>query len=98
MKPDKQVKAEFRQIASKEPQKHYPVEPLKALGFSRAQCTDCKKFFWSIAASTVCGDPACSGGYRFVGDSLQKNSLITWVHGRLFGTFSKNAATLSTRL
>ncbi|MBI2598530.1 MAG: alanine--tRNA ligase [Candidatus Diapherotrites archaeon] len=73
MKTDKQVKADFREIASREPQKHYPVRALKEFGFSRKQCENCKKFFWSMQAYTVfCGEPACSGGYRFVGDSPAK--------------------------
>ncbi len=73
MKPDKQVKAEFRQIASKAPEKHYPVSVLKDNGFIRHKCGACGKFFWSLFAdSKVCGDPSCSGGYRFVGDSPAK--------------------------
>lgn len=70
MKPDKVVKAEFREIASKDPKRHYPVKALEAKGFLRHQCETCGKFFWSaFADSKACGDPACSGGFRFVGNS-----------------------------
>ncbi len=73
MRSDKEVKAEFRGKASKAPQDHYPVLALKKEGFTRNQCKYCKKFFWSVFAdASVCGDPACSGGYRFVGDSPAK--------------------------
>jgi len=73
MKTDKEVKAEFRLLASKEPEKHYPVRILKQEGFHRNKCSSCGKYFWNINADAKhCGDPACSGGYKFVGNSPAK--------------------------
>ena len=72
---DKVVKAEFRKKASKEPDKFYPTSVLKAEGFARKQCTNCSKFFWTVTDSKVCGDPGCSGGFRFIGASPAKNKM-----------------------
>ena len=73
MKTDKQVKAEFRFLASKEPEKHYPVQILKQEGFHRNKCSACGKHFWNLEPQAkLCGDPSCSGGYKFVGNSPAK--------------------------
>ncbi|MBN2567766.1 alanine--tRNA ligase [Candidatus Woesearchaeota archaeon] len=65
MKPDKQVKREFKQEASKDPDRFYATAVLKAAGFMRKRCA-CGTFFWTVDPDKeVCGDPACSGGYRF---------------------------------
>ncbi len=72
---DKEVKAEFKQKAQKNPEQHYPVKALKELGFSRGQCTNCKSYFWSKDRRTVCGDSACVGGFHFIGKSPAKRKL-----------------------
>jgi alanyl-tRNA synthetase len=73
----KQIKEMFRQIASKEPEKYFGVETLRSLGYSRSQCTHCHKYFWSIGEREVCGDPACQGGFQFIGkDPPRKLSYI----------------------
>src|SRR3989338_3757705 len=59
--PDKQVKKEFKKVASENPEKFYPTEVLKELGFMRKQCS-CGTFFWTTNAyQQRCGDPSCSG-------------------------------------
>ncbi|MEM0231158.1 MAG: alanine--tRNA ligase [Candidatus Woesearchaeota archaeon] len=75
MLSDKEVKRELRRAASMEPEKYYAVDFLKGQGFSRHQCSRCGKFFWSVEDSDVCGDPACSGGFRFIGDTPAKRRL-----------------------
>lgn len=91
MKTDKQVKAEFRETASKNPEKHYPVKVLKQNGFSRHKCQTCGKFFWSTHSDAkACGDPACSGGYRFVGDSPAKKQFDYLEAWQAFRRFFKN--------
>ena len=72
MRTDKEVKAEFREEASKNPEKYYPVSLLKEKGYSRKKCSKCGKFFWSTTEREVCGDSACSGGYSFIGNSPAK--------------------------
>lgn len=69
----KELKEEFRIKASKEPEKHYAIEVLKSEGFKRSKCK-CGKYFWSINSNT-CGDPVCSGGFRFIGKSPAKKTL-----------------------
>jgi len=75
MLSDKEVKKELRKAASENPEKYYAVRFLKGQGFSRFRCSKCGKYFWSVAESDVCGDPACSGGFRFIGDTPAKRKL-----------------------
>ncbi len=75
MPTDKEVKLELRKKASEEPEKYYAVEVLRQEGFSRKQCGKCSRHFWSVTDSKVCGDPACSGGFRFFGTTPAKNRL-----------------------
>ena len=75
MLSQKEIKLNFKQKISKDPEKYFPVKTLKGLDFKRAQCKKCKNFFWSIGKSELCGDPACSGGFRFIGNSPAKNKM-----------------------
>ncbi|MBS3063475.1 MAG: alanine--tRNA ligase [Candidatus Diapherotrites archaeon] len=73
MKPDKQVKEEFRKACQREPEKHYPVAKLRELGLSRGTCEKCGKNYWAVDATRkVCGDAACQGGFTFIGNSPAK--------------------------
>ncbi|MBI5390892.1 alanine--tRNA ligase [Candidatus Woesearchaeota archaeon] len=73
MIPDKQVKKEFKQEANKNPDQYYATAVLKQEGFMRKQCA-CGMFFWSVnAEQKTCGDPGCSGGFRFINGSPAKN-------------------------
>jgi alanyl-tRNA synthetase len=69
MKSDKEIKKEFKIEASKNPDKYYATETLKQEGFMRKRCS-CGTFFWTVnPEQKVCGDPACSGGFRFIGNT-----------------------------
>jgi len=75
MLTDKELKAEFKKNCKKSPEKHYPVQTLKSLGFVRKQCF-CGNFFWSVnPEQKVCGDAKCSGGFRFINNSPAKYQL-----------------------
>ncbi len=75
MLTDKELKKVFKEKCKKEPEKYYPVQTLKELGFMRKQCS-CGTFFWSTNKDQkVCGDAKCSGGFRFIGQSPAKNKL-----------------------
>jgi alanyl-tRNA synthetase len=89
MRPDKEVKKEFREIASKHPEKYYAVAILKVEGYKRKKCTHCGKFFWSMTKSEFCGDPACSGGFRFIDKPIAKNKLDYIEVWRRFAEFFK---------
>ena len=69
MPTDKEIKKEFKLKASKDPDKYYATSVLKEEGFSRKKCSKCGIFFWSVNYDNVCGDPSCSGGFRFIGNS-----------------------------
>ncbi|MBW2985458.1 alanine--tRNA ligase [Candidatus Woesearchaeota archaeon] len=75
MKTDKEIKKEFRKIASKDPDKYYATKILKESGFSRQKCSKCSVFFWKTTKSKVCGDAACSGGFKFIGNTPAKKKL-----------------------
>ncbi len=73
---DKEIKLEFRKKASLEPDRYYATSVLKEEGFIRKQCGSCSRFYWTaLADSTVCGDPSCSGGFRFIDKSPAKKKL-----------------------
>jgi alanyl-tRNA synthetase len=75
MPTDKEVKKEFKSRASKDPDKYYATKVLKEEGFMRKQCK-CGTFFWTVNADQItCGDPACSGGFRFFDGTPAKNQL-----------------------
>jgi alanyl-tRNA synthetase len=69
MKSDKQIKKEFKAKASSHPDNYYATGVLKQEGFVRKKC-QCGTFFWTVnPEQEVCGDPACSGGFRFIGNT-----------------------------
>ncbi len=72
MTSEKEFKEKFRKLASKNPNKYFPTDALKELGFKRYSCSTCKRFFWSVFNKSVCGDPLCSGGFRFIGKNRSK--------------------------
>src|SRR3989344_2657520 len=74
MASDKEIKKKFKESASKEPDKYYPTEVLKRYGFKRKRCA-CGIYFWTTTGSNVCGDAACSGGFRFFEDNPSKEKL-----------------------
>ncbi|TAL58348.1 MAG: alanine--tRNA ligase, partial [Nanoarchaeota archaeon] len=85
---DKEVKKEFKARASKNPERYYAVDVLKQFGFKRRQCK-CGTFFWTVTDSLVCGDPACSGGFRFIGNTPAKNKYTYVEVWKKFAEFFK---------
>src|SRR3989344_5562465 len=78
---EKAIKKQVLAEACKYPEKFFPLKTLKSKGFNRGQCEKCKRYFWTTKPSKVCGDPACSGGFRFIGNSPAKKQLTyieTW--------------------
>ena len=74
MPTDKEVKKEFKLKASKDPDKYYATSVLKEDDFKRKHCK-CGIWFWTTTNSDVCGNPACSGGFRFFGEKVAKKEL-----------------------
>jgi len=75
MPSDKEIKKEFKAKASKDPDKYYATSVLKNEGFHRRHCKKCGTYFWSIVDEEACGNPACSGGFRFIGNTPAKKKL-----------------------
>ncbi len=69
MQSEAEIKKQFRIRAQKEPEKYYPLEILKEEGFKRKKCPECNNFFWTFGNRNVCGEPECSTGYTFIGNS-----------------------------
>jgi alanyl-tRNA synthetase len=53
----KEIKALARPEFQANPEKFYPVETFKKLGYHRNQCDKCKNFYWRYdETQTTCGD------------------------------------------
>ena len=63
------------QKASQNPDAYYATEVLRQEGFERKQCKHCSRFFWSTEEQIHCGDPSCSGGFRFFENKPAKKEL-----------------------
>ncbi|MHA1293987.1 MAG: alanine--tRNA ligase [Promethearchaeota archaeon] len=74
-KTDKELKREFKKIASEKPDDYFPTTELRNLGYMRKLCS-CGTYFWTVHEDReVCGDPACSGGFDVVIDNPSKVKL-----------------------
>lgn len=73
---EKAIKKQVLAQASANPDSYFPVRVLQEKGFSRNKCTACSRYFWNLDAEAyVCGDPACSGGFRFIGKKVTTKQL-----------------------
>lgn len=70
----KELKEKYGKIFQKKPKKNYPVKSMEKLGFTRGQCKNCDKFFWSLDNRDLCGDAKCIGGYKFIGNTPANNN------------------------
>ena len=76
MRTAKELKKELKKAASKDPDSYYATNILKRDGFQRKQCTNCGQFFWTVnKQQQKCGDPVCSGGFRFFQNNPAKIKL-----------------------
>ena len=69
MMSDKEIKKEFKAKASKDPDKYYSTSVLRKEGFHRKHCTICGTYFWTVGSDNFCGNPTCSGGFRFINNT-----------------------------
>ncbi|MFO7619412.1 MAG: alanine--tRNA ligase [Thermoplasmata archaeon] len=68
MLSEKQMKLQVKQEASRDPEKFFPTDTMRALGLVRGHCPECGNYFWSADPERkVCGEPMCEGGYSFIG-------------------------------
>jgi len=71
----KKIKKELKKLASKKPEKFFPINALESYGFKRYQCKKCGTWFWSTVPRDVCGDTSCVGGYSFIGNTPAKKPM-----------------------
>ena len=70
----KEIKALARPEFAANPDKFYPTETLRKLGFSRASCPKCKCNYWRHSETReTCGDSNCDGKYSFIGKGFKKD-------------------------
>ena len=68
-KTDDELKKWFKAECTKDFEIHYPVKTLKAMGFERKKCK-CEQEFWTVnKEQKTCGEPVCSGGFSFIGNT-----------------------------
>ncbi len=73
---DKKIKEFMRQEASKNPEKFYPINVLKAEGFYRKRCKICGRWFWTTDPDReVCGDSKCISGFNFISNTPAKKGM-----------------------
>lgn len=72
MMDDKQIKKLMKPEFAKNYEKYYPVKTLRSLGYERHVCKKCGRGFWSQAERDFCDEAGCSGGYRFIGETLTR--------------------------
>lgn len=69
MSPEKDI---LRKKFSSDPDKYYRVELFNKLGYIRKECTNCRRFFWTLDAQRkVCPDTTCQD-YEFLGNPTVK--------------------------
>jgi len=69
---DKQIKKMMKPEFARNYEKYYPVKTLRSLGYERRVCKKCGRGFWSQTARDFCDEAECSGGYRFIGETLTR--------------------------
>ncbi len=69
---DEQIKNKMKSHFSRDYNKFYPTKTLESLGFCRNICKKCDKNFWAIQPRDFCDEPICSGGYRFINQTITK--------------------------
>lgn len=64
----KELKKKMLHKFNRDYKKYYPIKALDSLGFKRFVCQKCGKGFWATEKRGYCDEPACSDGYRFIGE------------------------------
>ncbi len=94
MKDAKTIKKEFKAKAAKDPDAYYATSVLKKEGFMRRLCPTCGTNFWTVVKEQkICGDPSCSGGFRFIGTAANPKLDYVGVWKAFSAMFAKNGYT-----
>lgn len=66
---EKEMKRMVKEEAGKDPDSFFPTQKMKEIGLKRRKCPKCGTYYWSADPErNVCGEPACEGGYSFIGE------------------------------
>ena len=68
------TKTELMKEFQKNPNRYWHVKLFDELDFKRMQCTNCKKFFWTLTEQNICNDASCRT-YDFIGNPPTKKPL-----------------------
>ncbi len=68
------AKADLMKHLQKDYKRYWKVKLFDELKFKRKQCTNCKKFFWTLKEQQKCNDASCRT-YDFIGNPLTKKPL-----------------------
>jgi alanyl-tRNA synthetase len=75
----KEIKAKARPEFEANPEKFYPVDTFKKMGYHRTQCPESKAYYWRHSEKQDrCGDSGCTGKYTFIGDGIGKGKKMTF--------------------
>lgn len=85
----KTLKQELKKKTDKNPEKYYAINVLKSEGYSRKKCKGCGIYFWTLNNDDVCGEPECSGGYKFIGNPPTKQKMDFIGVWKSFSSFFK---------
>ena len=67
-------KSDLMQHLQKDYKRYWHVKLFDELGFKRRQCTNCRKFFWTLTEKKACNDATCRQ-YDFIGNPPAKKPL-----------------------
>lgn len=68
MLSEKEMKRRVKDEASNDPDRFFPTIRMRELGLERSHCPRCGTYYWSSDPDReTCGEPACEGGYSFIG-------------------------------
>ena len=73
------------------PDKFYPTETLRRLGFERNECPKCNNFYWRTTEERdTCGDSNCVGQYTFINNGFLKEGQEKITYAEAWKTFEKS--------
>ena len=92
---EKEMKQRVKEEASRDPDRFFPTGKMREIGLTRKACLKCGTHFWSADADrTLCGEPACLGGYSFIGrKSCEHKMDFIQVWQRFSNLFSRRGYT-----
>lgn len=87
----KEIKKLARPEFRANPDKFYPTETLRGLGFERNECPKCHNFYWRASEERdTCGDSNCIGKYTFIGNGFKDPEAPNMTYAEAWKSFEKS--------